>query len=51
VVKGSRCLVRVNGDTVVDYGELKRLEPGRVMLQAHQRNKWIEYQRIRIREL
>jgi hypothetical protein len=51
VVKGSRCLVRVNGDTVVDYGELKRLEPGRVMLQAHQRNRWIEYQRIRIREL
>lgn len=50
-VKDSRCVVRVNGDTVVDYKDLKLLTPGRVMLQAHQRNKWIEYQRIRIREL
>lgn len=50
-VKDARCIVRVNGDTVVDYKDLKVLSPGRVMLQAHQRNKWIEYQRIRIREL
>jgi hypothetical protein len=50
-VKDSRCVVRVNGDTVVDHQNLKILSPGRVMLQAHQRNRWIEYQQIRIREL
>ena len=50
-VKDSRCVVRVNGDTVVDHKDLKILTPGRVMLQAHQRGRWIEYQRIRIREL
>jgi hypothetical protein len=50
-VKDSRCVVRVNGDTVVDRKGLKILTPGRVMLQAHQRGRWIEYRRIRIREL
>lgn len=51
IVKDTQCVVRVNGDTVVDYGKLERLEPGSIMLQAHQLGKWIEYQRIRVREI
>jgi len=49
--EGKRCVVRINGDTVVDYDKLERLTPGKIMLQAHQLNKWVEYKRIRIREL
>lgn len=51
IVKDSRCVVRVNGDTVVDYASLERLSPGPIMLQAHQRDRWIEYKQIRVREI
>ncbi len=51
IVKGPRCVVRINGDTVVDYSGMKMLDGGPVMLQAHQLGKWIEYQQIRIREI
>lgn len=50
-VKGTHCVVRINGENVVDYNKLQRLDAGRVMLQAHNANKWIEYQRVRIREI
>ncbi|MBI3473992.1 MAG: DUF1080 domain-containing protein [Candidatus Solibacter usitatus] len=50
-VKGNDCLVRINGETVVDYHDLENLDPGRIMLQAHQAGRWIEYKQIRIKPL
>jgi hypothetical protein len=50
-VQGRNCLVRINGDTVVDYDSLERLEPGAIGLQAHQAGKWIEYKQIRVKRL
>lgn len=50
-VEGKRCVVRVNGDTVVDYDNLQDLQAGQIMLQAHQAGKWIEYKQIRIKRL
>jgi hypothetical protein len=50
-LQGDHCLVRVNGDTVMEHRGLKNLQAGPVMLQAHQRGKWIEYQDVRIRRL
>jgi hypothetical protein len=49
--EGPRCVVRVNGETVVDYPAMQRLEPGKIMLQAHQMGKWIEYREIKVRAI
>jgi hypothetical protein len=43
--------VRVNGDTVVDYANLLKMDRGPIMLQAHQMGKWVEYKQIRVREI
>ncbi len=51
VVKGKDCLVRINGENVVDYHELEDLEEGHILLQAHQAGRWIEYKQIRIKRL
>ena len=51
VMQNDHCIVRVNGDTVVDYRGLKNLEAGPIALQAHQRGKWIEYRDIQISTL
>ena len=51
VAKGKDCLVRINGEDVVEYHELENLDPGRIMLQAHQNGRWIEYKQIRIKPL
>jgi hypothetical protein len=50
-VEGKRCLVRINGDTVLDYRELEDLAPGHIELQAHKTDKWTEFKRIRIKRL
>lgn len=50
-VKDRDCVVRINGETVVDYHNLERLNAGPVMLQAHQNNRWIEYKDMKIRPL
>ena len=51
VVQGPNCLVRINGDTVLEYDRLDNLEAGRIELQAHDPGKWIEYKEMKIREL
>ncbi len=51
VVTGRNCLVRINGETVLDYRELPDLEDGHIELQAHQPGVWLEYKHIRIRRL
>jgi hypothetical protein len=49
--EGPRCVVRVNGVAVVDYPAMQRLSPGKIMLQAHQMGKWIEYREVRVRAI
>ena len=51
VVQDRRCLVRINGDTVMEYEGLENLEAGRIELQAHDAGKWIEYKQVKIRSL
>ncbi len=49
--KDRHCLVRVNGDTVLEYTGLKNLDPGYIELQAHQAGSWLEFKEIRIKRL
>jgi len=51
IVRDRRCLVRINGETVLDHDKLENLEPGSIELQAHQAGRWIEYKDIRVRRL
>jgi hypothetical protein len=51
IVQGKYCLVRINGENVMEYDRLENLEPGHLMLQAHQMNRWIEYKRILVKPL
>jgi hypothetical protein len=48
-VKDRDCLVRINGETVMQHHALERLNAGHIMLQAHDARKWIEYKHIRIK--
>jgi hypothetical protein len=50
-VKDRWCLVRINGEDVLEYDKLEKLEPGALDIQAHQNGRWIEYKHIRIRPL
>jgi hypothetical protein len=51
IVQGPRCVVRVNGDTVLDYGRLEELAEGHIELQAHQPGSWLEFKHVRIKRL
>jgi hypothetical protein len=44
-------VVRVNGDTVVDYDRLEKKDATPILLQAQDPGKWIEYREIRVRPL
>lgn len=50
-VRGQDCLVRINGDTVVDYHKLVFNEEAPIMLQAHAPGHWVEYKDLKIRKL
>jgi hypothetical protein len=49
--KGKECWVRINGETVLEYNELKDLDPGHIELQAHQAGRWLEFKRVQVRPL
>lgn len=51
VVKDRNCLVRINGDTVLEYGELENLDEGSIELQAHAPGMWTEFKQIRIKRI
>ncbi len=51
VVKGKDCLVRINGDTVLEYDRLENLDEGSIELQAHAPGMWTEFKQIRIKRL
>jgi hypothetical protein len=50
-VKDATCLVRINGETIVEYDHLDNLDEGAVELQAHEMGKWTEYKKILIRRI
>jgi len=51
LVKDKYCMVRINGETVLEFDRLERLDEGHIELQAHQLGKWGEYKQIRVRRL
>ncbi len=51
VVQGKDVLVRINGETVMQHHALEWKEAGRLMIQAHQNGKWIEYKQVRVKRL
>jgi len=51
IVKGRNCIVRINGENVLEYDQLEDLDEGHVELQAHQPGRWIEYKHIRIKRI
>jgi hypothetical protein len=50
-VKDGACVVRVNGDTVLEYAGLDLPAPGPIALQAHGPGRWTEYKHIQVRRL
>jgi hypothetical protein len=51
VVKDAYCMVRINGDTVLEYDKLDNLEEGLIELQAHAPGRWTEFKHIRIKRI
>jgi hypothetical protein len=50
-VKDAACMVRINGETVLEYDKLDNLEPGPIELQAHDTGRWTEYKRMLVRRI
>ena len=50
-VRGKSALVRINGEDVMEYGDLSFLGAGYIELQAHRKNYWTEYKQIVVRPL
>ena len=50
-LQGRSCIVRVNGDTVLEYDRLENLEEGHIELQAHRPGSWLEFKEIRVKPL
>jgi hypothetical protein len=51
IVKGPKCVVRVNGEIVAVDEHLPLVRSGPICLQMHRRNAWIEFKEVRIRSL
>ncbi len=50
-LRGKHLVVRVNGETVVDYREHPTVRKGHIALQMHMENAWIEFKELKIRDL
>ncbi len=50
-VKDRALTIRINGETILEYDKLERVDAGPVELQAHQAGRWVEYKDIQIRRL
>jgi hypothetical protein len=51
LVKDAWCLVRINGETVLEYDRLENLNEGPIELQAHDAGRWTEYKHMLIRRI
>lgn len=50
-VKDRSLVIRINGETTLEYNNLEKLEAGFVELQAHQAGRWMEYKDVLVRKL
>lgn len=50
-VQDSHVVIRVNGETTVDYTGLTVIRPGHIALQMHHDGKWVEWKDIKIKKL
>jgi hypothetical protein len=50
-VKDAACLVRINGETVLEYDRLENLDEGPIELQAHDPGRWTEYKQVLVRRI
>lgn len=50
-VQDSTCLVRINGDTVMEYDKLDNPVAAPIALQAHDAGRWTEYKHVLVRAL
>ena len=50
-VKDATCMVRINGETVLEYDKLDNLDEGPIELQAHDPGRWTEYKHIFLRRI
>ena len=50
-VKDATCLVRINGETVLEHDRLDNLDEGYIELQAHDTGRWTEYKHIQVRRI
>ena len=51
IVKDRNCVVRVNGDTVLEYDRLENLDEGPIQLQAHAPGTWTEFKHIQVKRI
>jgi hypothetical protein len=51
IVKGPVIISRLDGKTVAEIDNFKKLVPGRIALQMHSNNSWVEWKDIMIKEL
>lgn len=51
VVRDRSCLVRINGENVLEYNQLENLDAGHIEIQAHQPGRWMEFKQIRVKRL
>ena len=50
-VKDAACLVRINGETVLEYDRLDNLDEGPIELQAHDAGRYTAYKQILVRRI
>jgi hypothetical protein len=50
-VQDATCLVRINGDTVLEYEGLELPAAGPIALQAHSAGRWTQYKHIQVRRI
>ena len=50
-MKDATCIVRINGDTVLEYDRLELSGPGPIAVQAHGPGHWTEYKQVRARRI
>ena len=51
IVRDRTCLVRINGDTVLEYDQLENLNEAPIQLQQHAPGKWTEYKQILVKRI
>ena len=50
-VKDATCLVRINGETIVEYDRLDNLDEGPIELQAHDAGRFTAYKKMLVRRI